>query len=147
MNKPFLAKVRQGVSNKRKGIKLSDILSGLPYNTRGVYLYRENKEENISRLLLIDTAYSVIRVVETDLNILSPHVITSSDFDEWDRNCYVVKVCIKNYMTSEDVLFSKELNNRIPGSTKNVYNLTEILDKKEFTLLSKIKLEYVEPNI
>lgn len=82
MNKPFLAKVRQGISNKRKGIKLSDILSGLPYNTRGVYLYRENKEENISRLMLIDTAYSVIRVVETDLNMLSPHVITSSDFDE-----------------------------------------------------------------
>ena len=50
-------------------------------------------------------------------------------------------------MTWEDVLFSKELNNKIPGSTKNNYNLAEILDKKEFTLLSKIKLEYVEPNI
>ena len=147
MIKPFLAKVRQGISNKRKGIKLSDILSRLPYDTRGVYLYRENKEENIYRLLLIDTSYSVIKVVETNLNMLSPHVITSSYFDEWDKNCYVVKTSAKKFMVSEDMLFSKELNNLIPDSTKNVYNLTEILDKKEFTLLSKIKIEYVEPNI
>lgn len=149
MDKPFLLKVRQGISNKRTGIKLSDILSGLPYNTRRIYLYRENKEENISRLLLIDTTYSVIKIVETDLNMLSPYVITSSDFDEWDKNCYVIRSAVKKfgrgYMTSEDVLFSKELNSQIPASVKNIYHLSEIMNKSEFTLLSEIRIEYIEP--
>lgn len=149
MDKPFLLKVRQGLSNKRPGIKLSNILAGLSYNTRRIYLYRENKEENLSRLLLIDTTYSVIKIVETDLNMLSPYVITSSYFDEWDRNCYVLNSCVKefvrSYMTSEDVLFSEELNSRIPASVKNIYNLSEIMNKAEFTLLSGIRIEYIEP--
>ena len=150
MDKPFLLKVRQAISNKRPGIKLSDILSGLPYNTRRIYLYRENKEENISRLLLIDTTHSVIKIVETDLNMLIPYITTSSDFDEWDKNCYVVKTSIKRYftkgyMTAEEVLFSKELNYQIPASVKNIYHLSEIMNKPEFTLLSGIKMEYIEP--
>ena len=149
MDKPFLLKVRQAISNKRTGIKLSDILSGLPYNTRRIYLYRENKEENVSRLLLIDTTYSVIRIVEADLTMLSPYVITSSDFDEWDKNCYVIKSAVKKfsrgYMTAEEVLFSKELNYQIPASVKNIYHLSEIMNKPEFTLLSGIKVEYIEP--
>lgn len=151
MDKPFLLKVRQAISNKRPGIKLSDILSGLPYNTRRIYLYRENKEENISRLLLIDTTHSVIKIVEADLTMLSPYVITSSDFDEWDKNCYVVKTKMsmqkftRGYMTPEEVLFSKELNCQIPTSVKNIYHLSEIMNKAEFTLLSGIKIEYIEP--
>lgn len=150
MDKPFLLKVRQAISNKRAGIKLSDILAGLPYNTRRIYLYRENKEESISRLLLIDTTHSVIKIVETDLNMLSPYILTSSDFDEWDKNCYVVKTSIKKYftkgyMTAEEVLFSKELNYQIPASVKNIYHLSEIMNKAEFTLLSGIKIEYIEP--
>ena len=148
MDRPFLMKVRQGISNKRLGIKLSDILSGLPYNTRKIYLYRENKEEDISRLLMIDTGSPVIKIVEADLNMLKPYVLKSADFDEWDKNCYVIETYIRKMSSRLDLdetLFSKDLNNQIPASVKNIYNLSEILNKPEFTLLSDIKMEYVEP--
>lgn len=150
MDKQFLTKVRQGISNKRIGIKLSNILGGLPYNTRKIYLYRENKEEDISRLLLIDTGEPVIKIIEADLNMLKPYVLKSADFDEWDKNCYVIETYIRNMSRGipvDEVLFSKELNTQIPASVKNIYNLSEILDKPEFTLLSGIKINYVEPKI
>ena len=86
MDKPFSVKVKRSYNIKKHKIKLSDILNGLPYNTRKIILYRENKEDDISSLILVDASEHLLKVEETNLKILSPHIIEYVGFDEWDKN-------------------------------------------------------------
>ena len=146
MDKPFSVKVKRSYNIKKHNIKLSDILNGLPYNTRKIILYRENKEENLSSLVSINTSESVLKIIETDLKMLSPHIIEYVGFDEWDKNQLILNTDIKK-IAVEGYLFSKELNDRIPDSVRNIYNLSEIIDKPEYTLLSGVKINYIEPQI
>lgn len=147
MDKPFSVKVKKSYNIKKHNIKLSDILNGLPYNTRKIILYRENKEEDISSLVLINTSESVLKIIETDLKILSPHIIEYVGFDEWDRNKLILNTYIKKIALEDGYLFSKDLNDKVPDSVRNVYNLSEIIDKPEYTLLSGVKINYIEPQI
>lgn len=147
MDKPFSVKVKKSYNIKKHNIKLSDILNGLPYNTRKIILYRENKEEDISSLVLINTSESVLKIIETDLKILSPHIIEYVGFDEWDKNQLILNTDIKKISLEDGYLFSKELNNKVPDSVRNIYNLSEIIDKPEYTLLSGVKINYIEPQI
>lgn len=147
MDKPFSVKVKRSYNIKKYNIKLSDILNGLPYNTRKIILYRENKEDDISSLVLINTSESVLKVIETDLKILSPHIIECVGFDEWDKNQLILNTYIKKIALEDGYLFSKDLNDKVPDSVRNVYNLSEIIDKPEYTLLSGVKINYIEPQI
>lgn len=147
MDKPFSVKVKRSYNIKKHNIKLSDILNGLPYNTRKIILYRENKEEDISSLVLINTSESVLKIIETDLKILSPHIIEYVGFDEWDKNQLILNTDIKKISLEDGYLFSKDLNDKVPDSVRNVYNLSEIIDKPEYTLLSGVKINYIEPQI
>lgn len=146
MDKPFSVKVKRSYNIKKHNIKLSDILNGLPYNTRKIILYRENKEEDISSLVLINTSESVLKIIETDLKMLSPHIVEYVGFDEWDKNQLILNTDIKK-IEVEGYLFSKELNDKVPESVRNIYNLSEIIDKPEYTLLSGVKINYIEPHI
>ena len=147
MDKAFSTKIKKSYDIRKRNIKLSDILNGLPYNTRKIILFRENKEEDISSLILIDASNHLLKIVETDLNMLSPHIIEYIGFDEWDKNQLILKTDIKKITSINDYLFSKELNNRVPNSVRNIYNLSEILYKPEYTLLSELKIDYIENKI
>ena len=147
MDKPFSVKVKKSYNIKKHNIKLSDILNGLPYNTRKIILYRENKEEDISSLILVDASEHLLKIIETNLKILSPHIIEYIGFDEWDKNQLVLNTDIKKIAVEDGYLFSKELNDKVPESVRNVYNLSEIIDKPEYTLLSGVKINYIEPQI
>lgn len=147
MDKPFSVKVKKSYNIKKHNIKLSDILNGLPYNTRKIILYRENREEDISSLVLINTSESVLKIIETDLKMLSPHIVEYVGFDEWDKNQLILNTDIKKISLEDGYLFSKELNDKVPESVRNIYNLSEIIDKPEYTLLSGVKINYIEPHI
>lgn len=147
MDKPFSVKVKRSYNIKKHKIKLSDILNGLPYNTRKIILYRENKEDDISSLILVDASEHLLKVEETNLKILSPHIIEYVGFDEWDKNQLVLNTYIKKIALEDGYLFSKDFNDKVPDSVRNVYNLSEIIDKPEYTLLSGVKINYIEPQI
>lgn len=139
---PFLLKVLTGVANSKSKQKLSSILKRLPYHLRKIALYRETNDGN--SLVIIDVTSGITTVTHIYLDKIKDLIISARFLDD---EVNVFRILLKNNKPLPDIILKDDndfiafLKDYHSFSIRVTSSIKDLLDKNEFTLLTKLLVE------